>query len=137
MCSTLWAFKLFTQQSRFKGDRPGPRGFSTTSQRGTAADNHPSLLRAYSSCTKHTKEQTMSHILDIQPHHPHYPPVPVPGPDSRPSPQCLKPARADRSCYATPPNWLAGWNCLVEEGMYGGEGRVWKRGGRDVFSSVS
>lgn len=50
---------------------------------------------------------------DHEPHSWHptsSPPLPShPWPWLVPLPQCLKPARAVRSCYATIPNWLAGW----------------------------
>lgn len=63
----------------------------------------------------------MSHILDIQPHHPHYPPTP--GPDSRPSPSAShQPGQTGAAMLHYLTGWLAGWSCLVEEGMHGGKG---------------
>ncbi|CAB1413126.1 unnamed protein product [Pleuronectes platessa] len=54
----------------------------------------------------------MSHILDIQPHHPHYPPTPPLALTRAPPPNAShQPAREDRSCCATPPHWLPG--CLA------------------------
>lgn len=78
---------------------------------------------------------------DHEPHSWHptsSPPLPShPWPWLVPLPQCLKPARAVRSCYATIPNWLAGWlagwSCLVEEGMRGVKGGCGSEGAGMFF----
>lgn len=81
----------------------------------------------------------MSHILDIQPHHPHY--SPTPGNDSCPSPRAShQPGQTGAAIlHYLLTGWLLGSSCLVEEGMRGEEGEgVGQRGqGRDVFSTVS
>lgn len=66
----------------------------------------------------------MSHILDIQPHHPHYPPTP--GPDSRPSPSASHTSRGRQEllCYTTS---LAGW---LE--LFGGGRDAWREGREGV-----
>lgn len=69
----------------------------------------------------------MSHILDIQPHHPHYPPTP--GPDWRPSPNAShQPGQTGAAMlhYQTGclTGWLAGRSCLVDGGR-----DAWREGG--------
>lgn len=68
----------------------------------------------------------MSHILDIQPHHPHYPPTP--SPDSHPSPTALnRPGQTGAAMLHYLAGWLVGivwWRkgCVEGNGGCGGEG---------------
>lgn len=83
----------------------------------------------------------MSHILDIQPHHPlrrrPLPPLTrTPPPPTRSA--WNQPGQTRAAVLRYLADWLAGWNCLVEEGQEGGR-ELWGREGewgRDVFSSV-
>lgn len=74
----------------------------------------------------------MSHILDIQPHHPHYPPAS--SPDSQPSPSASH--YPGQTGAAALPNWLAPWfveDVLLEEGVRGGWAERERKRGQGFF----
>lgn len=130
---------MFTQQPSLsvclvsRGAGQGLRAFSNSQvNRELQPARTPACHGPYSSCTKHTKEQTMSHILDIQPHHPQLPSLtppfpPPPAPTRAPPPQLPRTSQGRQEllrCVA--PNWLVGvvwWR----KGRRGWRGR----GGRD------